>query len=57
MFDLNKLLSGKWIATVLIVGTYCLLAIDSKIPIESFNTVVAVVIWAYFNKRPEDPKH
>lgn len=47
---LNKIFSGRWICTLVIVATYSYLAIESKIPIDKVSEITMLILVFYFTK-------
>lgn len=47
---IEKLLSGRFILTVLFGFTTCYAAIKGKIPAEAFTTLAGVVVHGYFTR-------
>ena len=45
-----KLTSGRWITTVLIIATFCMLAVKGAVKPEDFTNVALVVVTFYFSQ-------
>lgn len=48
---INKLLSGRFISTIAVVGTYVYLSSMGKIPAEATLTITVMVIKDYFDRK------
>lgn len=49
-----RFIKVKTLINLVVIGTYCYLAIRNTIPIEQFATVVMIVITYFFNKDIND---
>jgi len=53
---IDKLLSGKFILTVLVGYTLCRMALEKMISPAEFLTIAGVVVYAYFTKGGKNGK-
>jgi hypothetical protein len=49
---IEKLTSGKFLFTIGSLLVFMILSIQGKLPNDKVMEVVLIVIWAYFNKKP-----
>ena len=57
--DLNKLLSARWIVTILLTITFCTITLMGKVPIEVFIGIYSSAMTYYFmrNRKDENGKN
>ena len=51
---ISKLTSGKFLLTMFLGITFCVLAIKGTVPPEDIKTAFLVVLYAYFTKRKDN---
>jgi len=51
---LNKLLSGRWLFTVVAALVFLILSVNKVLPVDKVTEVILVVVMAYFG-RPDRP--
>ena len=52
---LSKLLSGRFLFTIIAGIVFAVLAISGKLPVDKVQEIILIVVYAYFSK-PRDPK-
>ncbi|MGA1979485.1 MAG: hypothetical protein ABSG99_02815 [Sedimentisphaerales bacterium] len=53
---INKLLSGRWILTVVCGGIFAYCSIVGKLTPEAIASILSMVFVSYFNKGPDEKK-
>lgn len=55
---LEKILSGRFILTVVSAGVFAYLSITKVLPVDKVTEILLIVIYAYFNRqdRKQDPE-
>lgn len=54
--DLSKLLSGKFLFTIIAAFVFAYCAITKILPVDKISEVILLVVYAYFSKPPDKPK-
>jgi len=52
----NKLLSGKFLFTVITALVYAYLSVTGKLPVDKVGEITLVVLYAYFTKKNGENK-